>query len=120
MPPERAIPPSLEDRILRFTNSLRKHFRHHQCRPNLLRHHESLLESLQESKEHIVLPSDKNLGPVIMECTTYIRRALDDHLLMATNYKQLWEDEATSAVSTTRGQLNWFFLQYNSLLTKQE
>ena len=55
-----------------------------------------------------------------MERETYIRRALTDHLLNATNYKQLTYAEANEAVSTTRGLLKWFTLQYNSLLTPQE
>ena len=48
--------------------------------------------------------SDKNLGPVIMERETYIKRALSDHLLNDTNYKQLTYHEATNAITTTRGQ----------------
>ena len=64
--------------------------------------------------------SDKNLGPVIMERETYIKRALSDHLLNDTNYKQLTYHEATNAIATTRGQIKWFLMQYNSLFTQQE
>ena len=55
-----------------------------------------------------------------MEPETYIKRALTNHLLNAMNYKQLTYSEATEAVSTTRGQLKWFLLQYNTLFTQQE
>ena len=55
-----------------------------------------------------------------MERETYIKRALTDHLLNNMNYKQLTYSEATEAISTTRSQLKWFLLQYNTLFTPQE
>ena len=103
--PPNAIPQTLTDRLDHFISLIWKKIVHRHCNPNLLRHHKRLLESLRHSNEHIVLPSDKNLGPVIMERETYIRRALTDHLLNATNYRQLTYAEANEAVSTTHGLL---------------
>ena len=99
---------------------MRNKFKKIRSRSNLLRHHESLLDSLRQSTTHIVFPSDKNLGPVIVERSIYIQRALQDHLLNKNTYKRLSPHEAHNAITTTIRSINWFLFQYRHLFTKQE
>ena len=47
-----------------------------------------------EDKILVVLVSDKNLGPAIMDRVTYIRGMLDEHLLDGETYRQLDASEA--------------------------
>ena len=60
---------------------------------NLYASQRLLLQTLKNSPDHIVLPTDKNLGPAILERSTYIQRCLQDHLLDKKTYRQLpdWE-----------------------------
>ena len=53
-----------------------------------------LLQTLAKNPNFIILPTDKNLGPAIMERTEYKRRCLSDHLLDKHTYKRLTEAEA--------------------------
>jgi hypothetical protein len=49
---------------------------------------ENLLHNLRHHNDFIILPSDKNLGPCILEREEYIRRVLDN-LADDTTYRQL-------------------------------
>ena len=70
------------------TNSLHCHRKH-----NLYASNRLLMRTLKTSTKHIVLPTDKNLGPAILERSVYIKRCLQDHLLDKKTYRQLpaWE-----------------------------
>jgi mannose-1-phosphate guanylyltransferase len=52
--------------------------------PKLTRYQQRLLESLQNSEDLIILPSDKNLGPCIIERPKHIQATLDHLSGMAT------------------------------------
>jgi hypothetical protein len=67
-----------------------------------------LLRLLKASDDFIIFPSDKNLGPVILERAEYIRRAHIDHLSDSRTYKQLTETEAADRISTIKGLLSDF------------
>ncbi len=60
---------------------------------NLYASNRLLIQTLKASQDHIVLPTDKNLGPAILERSVYKLRCLQDHLLDTTTYKRLepWE-----------------------------
>ena len=64
-------------------------------RPNLLRSELTLLRSLKENETIIILNSDKNLGPVIMEYSEYVTDCLRQHLLNEKYYQYLTPDQAT-------------------------
>ena len=55
-----------------------------------------LLDWLKNNPKFIVLDTDKNLGPAIMEREEYIRAMLDQHLLKTKNYTQLTKEEASA------------------------
>lgn len=48
-----------------------------------------LLRILPDSTTHIVLPTDKNLGPAILERNVYKQRCIQDHLSDKSTYRQL-------------------------------
>jgi hypothetical protein len=54
-----------------------------------------LLQTLSDSPDFIVLPTDKNLGPAILERSVYKQRCLLDHLLDTKTYRQLTQTAAT-------------------------
>ena len=51
------------------------------------------LKQLKADTDFIIKPTDKNLGPVIMDTISYTQQVLKEHLLTST-YKQLTETEA--------------------------
>jgi hypothetical protein len=53
-----------------------------------------LLRSIKKERKYIVIASDKNLGPCIIEIDRYINLCLDDHLNKADTYKELFELDA--------------------------
>ena len=56
---------------------------------NLSKRQEKLLASLRMAKQFIIVPTDKNLGPAILERSQYMARCLSDHLLNTTTYRRL-------------------------------
>jgi hypothetical protein len=75
---------------------------------------------LEGNKDFIILPTDKNLGPAIMERATYKRRCLQDHLLDCNSYKQLTPAEAAQIQSEARIQMADLIATYSEYLTTNE
>ena len=53
-----------------------------------------LLKWTKKERKYIVIATDKNLGPAIMEIEYYIHRCLTDYLDKSDTYKELNEMEA--------------------------
>jgi len=87
---------------------------------NLTKLQQSCLEKIKNNCRYIVCLSNKNLGPVIMECSTYFERCLSDHLLCNSMYKQLTENEAIERVQNTRCTLLQLCLNQRNDLTETE
>jgi hypothetical protein len=81
------------------------------------RHHQHLTQNLPDSKEFVTFPSDKNLGPCIVEYETYIKQVFNNHLLDASTYKELQEDAAKDAVDATLHQIEAFLLNFGPTLS---
>jgi hypothetical protein len=64
-------------------------------KPNLPPAQLKRLDEIREDKRIIVIPTDKNLGPAILDRSDYIERCLNEHLLNTDNYTQLNEAEAS-------------------------
>ena len=60
-----------------------------QFRYNLRTRQRDLILKLKNHKDFLICQTDKNLGVCILERTTYINRALQDHLLDKNTYKNL-------------------------------
>jgi hypothetical protein len=48
---------------------------------NLTREQTTILHQLKNNPDFIVMPSDKNLGPAVMNRDAYIEKVLTEHLL---------------------------------------
>jgi hypothetical protein len=68
----------------------------------------------------IVTFTDKNLGPAILERTTYKRRCLQDHLLDAATYQQLTPTMAKTKIQTAKNMMDSILTAYDSYLEPNE
>jgi hypothetical protein len=64
-------------------------------------------------------PTDKNLGPSVMDTKDYINLVLTEHLLMDT-YLQLTEGEAKNRLNDNKATLKTLLADYASSLSKSE
>jgi len=71
---------------------------------NLTTHQLQTLKTLQKNTNFIIKPTDKNLGPAIMDTTQYIQQVLKEHLL-TTDYKQLTHLEAKNRMEKIQSNL---------------
>ena len=65
----------------------------HRFSTNLTRRQHHLLRQLLGDLNFIIVPSDKNLGPCIIERDVYITKGLKDHLMNKKVYLNLTEQE---------------------------
>jgi len=77
------------------------------------------LRQLKNDKELIIKPTDKNLGPALMDRDTYIRQVLREHLL-TDSYTQLSKNEATTRMESIKSTLENIFQTNQHLLSKPE
>jgi hypothetical protein len=87
--------------------------------PNLTRYQQQLLESLQNSEELILLPSDKSLWPCIIERSKYIQTTLD-HLSNVATYKQLGPNDVLQSIIGVKENIIKFLGDYHHSLTKDD
>lgn len=123
-PPRDEILTELRARTNRFLSKLKGAFAtaRHRTPPrrrytNLSPFQSHLLDTFSSSTEFIVFPSDKNLGPAILERDEYIRRAMQDHLLDRSTYQQLTESEAKTKLHQTKLQVLKFLKRYGTPLS---
>ncbi|KAL7574422.1 hypothetical protein ACA910_015797 [Epithemia clementina (nom. ined.)] len=72
---------------------------------NLTRHEQSVLSQLRHHNDIIILPSDKNLGPVAIDTDRYVSLVLAEHLSQEDTYRILSEDEATVRMDSVGTQM---------------
>jgi hypothetical protein len=112
----------IENAMVHFHNKLLAllHANRQQPRKNLPASSRLLLRELKTSTSHIILPTDKNLGPAIMEHSTYIRCGLDEHLLDSNTYRQLSLDEASKAIQAATKSMLALIATYRPSLAERE
>ena len=98
------------ERCNTFNNTIKQHCEHNQrSNPsNLLPSQQTALERLSRNLDFVIVPSDKNLGPCVLERNLYISRALDDHLLNKNTYRQLSRDSALRQMKVIKRLLKRF------------
>jgi len=114
-----------DSEIIVRTQAFRKHlnllFRRHKTSSNLNQIQQNLLTSLRNHPDYIVLNSDKNLGPVVMNRETYVKRCLVDHLMTPT-YVQLQSGlqpgQAHHFVAETRSMIQRFLQDHRFFIRK--
>jgi hypothetical protein len=64
-----------------------------------------MLTSLRKAKQFVIMPTDKNLGPAILERSQYIERCFQDHLLNKMTYSRLTEPESKTLCYNARAHI---------------
>ena len=100
-PPEAT--PEIELAIQNFRTTITKQVQHNllgqRRQHNLSTPTRKLLRELADNKDFIIIPTDKNLGPAILERSIYKKRCLDDHLNDKATYRRLTPAEATNRLA---------------------
>ena len=79
----------------------------------------STLQELRESKDFIIMPTDKNLGPAIMNYESYVQQVLSEHLL-TSSYQFLEPNTANQRLLHTKNLLTTAFYNNKHLLSTAE
>lgn len=103
------VPIEFQACISYFLKCLAAQFQRHQATLNLTPFQQYLLARLVDLVDYQVFPSDKNIGPCILERPEYINRVLL-HLADTMTYERLLPDKAASQVSKTYDLLKSFLL----------
>ena len=93
-----------------FKNNLTLHQNMHIQRTrkasNLSNHQKHILKLLSNNNDFVILPTDKNLGPCILERSTYIKYVLEEHLEDGKTYIQLNENTALNNIQAVQKRSN--------------
>jgi hypothetical protein len=108
-PDKVSVPIELCAQVFFFLKQRNAQFQRGQATPNLMSLQNKLLQDLRGSKVFIVIPSDENLGPCILECQEY-------HLSDGTTYRQLSSNEAQQAVDKTGETIKNFISDHSHTL----
>jgi hypothetical protein len=115
----------IEDKITEFNqelqakhNSLQAQFKNRNL-SNLTYLQANALKPLKNDNKFIIKPTDKNLGPAIMDTVSYTKQVLTEHLLTDT-YKRLTPIEAKHKMETIKSYLKTLVNNHHNLLSKAE
>ncbi len=114
---------TIEDELVNFDRHLREASTHNNS--TRLPYHSltplqrSTLQELKSSKDFIIMPTDKNLGPAIMNYETYVQQVLSEHLL-TPSYQLLQPNTAKNRMLHTKNLLINAFKTNKSLLSQAE
>ena len=79
-----------------------------------------LLKTLSDSPDFIVLPTDKNLGPAILERSIYKTRCLEDHLNDSKTYLRLTREAALQRLQSATSSFNALIESFEKQLPDAE
>ena len=99
-----------------ITANAHKSRRKHNINPSTRR----LLKQLPNNKDFTVIPTDKNLGPAIMETSTYQHRCLKDHLLKQETYQRLTPEQAQLRLQQSETAMKELLSDFSADLTQAE
>ena len=86
-------------------------------RHNLTPTQRHVLSELTKRTDLITLPSDKNLGPCILERNKYIESVGNEHLLNKTNYELIPAEQTIQQLTTQRNQFLQCYETHRDTLT---
>jgi len=119
-PPARPI---TEDKLTLFEKTSKEAIRLNNLQPyafsNLTPNQKITLNKFKQSEEFIILPTDKNLGPAIMNRDLYIKQVLREHLTTPA-YLQLTSEKALTEINNTKQLLLNAFNTYKHVLSQAE
>jgi hypothetical protein len=107
MPPTKDIPEEVQARLNSSLQYIREHIPSADVHSgyNLSSLQRKLLNDLIEHPSLMVIQTDKNLGPAIIDRTSYINLALNDHLLNNDVYQKLHKAGASDHVQKIKMRL---------------
>ncbi|MFN9981989.1 MAG: hypothetical protein ACK53Y_18835, partial [bacterium] len=77
------------------------------------------IRQLKNKKAITIKPTDKNLGPDVMDMSEYINQVLKEHLL-TKDYKQLTQVEATNNMEQLKITLKELIASHSHVLSQAE
>ena len=114
------FPKAIPRRINAFKTAIRPLARQRQVRSNLLPHQRRALQYLRSQHDFLIINCDKNLGPAIIERSSYVRMAFRDHLSDSSTYERLSPAAASRASTRIRSFLSSWLARWHADLTKNE
>ena len=114
------IDAELRSRTSRFLTHLAPKFIKRRSPPSLLPCQRHLIHLLRTSNKIMVVMTDKNMGPAIIERRVYIKRAFSDHLHDTATYRQLTTAQADGRILAIKRMLTAFLNHHANCLSKQE
>jgi hypothetical protein len=114
------IPNSLKDRMQNFFTHMKQSFYNRSVNPNLLMIQRQILNDLRNSKELIIVMTDKNLGPAVIKRDVYIKRVSNDHLLNSDTYRRIEPTEAAQILTTLKLKVGQFAQSFSNILPDNE
>jgi hypothetical protein len=111
LPPTTDTTLDVRNRCFRFRDAVTRLAMQHSLRrrgSNLTRFQHTAFRHLSSRHDLIVVRTDKNLGPAIIERSRYIERALTDHLNDVSTYRQLTQQQADGRLLAIRGIVQRF------------
>ncbi len=120
-------PPIIEDSLCAFENALKERKEKQlRCKNstranpnNLTTPQLNTLRALRQNKGLIIKPTDKNLGPAVMETSQYIKQVLQEHLL-SKDYQELTQQEAIQKLGQVKSTLKGILTTNANQLSKAE
>jgi len=115
----------IEDQLVKFEKHLNDKFqeiirkRQKINMSNLTTPQLQALSQLKNNKNLIVKPTDKNLGPAILDTLSYVKQVLREHLL-TTDYKQLSYQESKNLMDKVKTELKNIISSNTNEFTKPE
>jgi hypothetical protein len=107
----------IEDQLTHFRKMMERAINH--STNNLTHKQKTLLRELKANKDFIILPTDKNLGPAIVNRADYINQAITEHLL-TPDYENLNPTTARKKLTETRDLLIQTYNRHKHSLTEAE
>jgi hypothetical protein len=119
-PPVEMIPTALKTRMQNFFTHMKQRFRKRRVNPNLLMFQRQILNDLRNSKEVLIVMTDKKLGPAVIERDVYIKRVFADHLLKPETYRRIQPNEAAELLTTLKMKVGQFAQSFKNTLPENE
>ena len=115
------IPETIHDRLTHFRRQILREMKIKRPRTtNLLPFQTRALSKLAQRTDVLVVSCDKNLGPALINTSTYIDRAFTDHLNCRTTYKELTEEEAHFHMSKVAKTIWEWMIKYSTTTKKHK
>ena len=119
-PDSNKVDRELRARVEYFLRELKKLFKAKRSPPNLLRYQRNHLKELKHSEELIIIKTDKNLGPALIERGRYCRWVMKSHLQDNKIFYSYQEPEAKQFMERGIQEIKLWAAKYKQLLSPTE